>query len=116
MATPALGAGQLYGQRALTAELERLADAPVGERNHTLNRAAFRCYQLAGGGILDADDVTARFTATARGRPRGGRDPPHPALRLDDHPRAARDADGPVRRYHEPRAGSPCDTPARTVQ
>jgi hypothetical protein len=38
----------------------------VGRRNHTLNRAAFRCYQLAAGGALDADDVTSRFTAAAR--------------------------------------------------
>jgi hypothetical protein len=66
VATPVLGAGQRYGQRALAGELERLADAPVGLRNHTLNRAAFRCYQLAASGALDADDVTARFTAVAR--------------------------------------------------
>jgi Bifunctional DNA primase/polymerase, N-terminal len=66
VATPILGAGQPYGQQALAGELERLADAPVGLRNHTLNRAAFRCYQLAAGGALDADDVTARFTAAAR--------------------------------------------------
>jgi hypothetical protein len=66
VATPVPGAGQPYGQRALAGELERLADAPVGLRNHTLNRAAFRCYQLAASGALDAGDVTARFTAAAR--------------------------------------------------
>jgi hypothetical protein len=55
-----------YGQAVLTAELSRLQRATKGSRNSTLNRAAFRCYQLAAAGLLDPDQVTDRFTETAR--------------------------------------------------
>ncbi|MGH8898063.1 MAG: bifunctional DNA primase/polymerase [Egibacteraceae bacterium] len=55
-----------YGQAALAAETARLAKAPLGTRNATLNRAAFRCYQLAAAGLLDPDEVTAQLTRTAR--------------------------------------------------
>lgn len=41
-----------YAKAALEDELERVRRAVVGERNHTLNRAAFSCGQLVGGGAL----------------------------------------------------------------
>jgi hypothetical protein len=44
-----------YGRAALEQEVGRVAIAPVGERNHTLNRAAFAIGQLiAGRAIEDA--------------------------------------------------------------
>jgi hypothetical protein len=44
-----------YGRAALEREIGRVAIAPVGERNHTLNRAAFATGQLiAGRAIEDA--------------------------------------------------------------
>ena len=54
-----------YAQVALAGELDRLHRAREGERNDTLNRAAFRCYQLAAGGLLDCEQVTAAFTVAA---------------------------------------------------
>ena len=45
--------GSRYGLAALDAEVGRVATAPVGQRNDTLVRAAFRCGQLAAGGELD---------------------------------------------------------------
>src|ERR1043166_443638 len=45
--------GTPYGVKALDAELGRLATAGPGERNNTLNRAAFSLAQLVAGGGLD---------------------------------------------------------------
>lgn len=59
-------AGRSYGLAALTAETDKVRHAEVGQRNTTLNRAAFRCYQLAATGLLDPDDITAQLTAAAR--------------------------------------------------
>ncbi len=56
-----------YARQALAGELDRLrAATPNHDRNHTLNRAAFRVYQLAAAGLIDAQTVTAAFTETAR--------------------------------------------------
>lgn len=56
-----------YGQRALEAECGRVVLAPEGERNDTLNRAAFSLGQLIAGGALDADQAaTALLIAAAR--------------------------------------------------
>ena len=41
--------GTLYGAAALEAETERVRAAPQGQRNHTLNRAAFALGQLEAG-------------------------------------------------------------------
>jgi hypothetical protein len=49
----ATGPSTRYGLQALESELGRLALAPEGTRNDTLNRAALRCGQLAAGGQLD---------------------------------------------------------------
>jgi hypothetical protein len=46
-------AGSRYGATALESELGRLAIAPMGARNDTLVRAAYRVGQLAAGGCLD---------------------------------------------------------------
>ncbi|MEQ9811698.1 MAG: VapE family protein, partial [Azospirillaceae bacterium] len=46
-----------YVETALRKEVERVSSSPKGERNDTLNRAAFSLGQLVGGGCLDRDRV-----------------------------------------------------------
>jgi hypothetical protein len=41
-----------YAAAALRGELERVLDAPVGQRNHTLNAAAFAIGQLVAAGLI----------------------------------------------------------------
>jgi hypothetical protein len=55
-----------YAQAALTAESERVASAPVGTRNDTLNRAAFALGRLVGAGLLDQGDAVRELDAAAR--------------------------------------------------
>ncbi|MCU7725249.1 bifunctional DNA primase/polymerase, partial [Actinoplanes sp. KI2] len=55
-----------YAQAALTAESERVASAPVGTRNDTLNRAAFALGRLVGAGLLDPGDAVRELDAAAR--------------------------------------------------
>ncbi|AGZ39511.1 bifunctional DNA primase/polymerase [Actinoplanes friuliensis] len=55
-----------YAAVALEAETARVAHAPVGARNDTLNRAAFALGRLVGSGLLDAATVTRELTAAAR--------------------------------------------------
>ncbi|MGB9112684.1 MAG: bifunctional DNA primase/polymerase [Acidimicrobiales bacterium] len=56
-----------YGRRALEAECGRVALAAEGERNHTLNQAAFAIGQLVGAGALPVDPAAdALGTAAAR--------------------------------------------------
>ena len=55
-----------YGQAALTAESERVASAPAGTRNDTLNRAAFALGRLVGAGLLDQGDVVRELDVAAR--------------------------------------------------
>lgn len=54
---PILGSGDAYARAALRGELERIAAAPEGQRNHTLNRASFVLGQLVGAGKLN-ENVT----------------------------------------------------------
>jgi hypothetical protein len=54
-----------YATVTLTAEADRVARAPVGSRNDTLNRAAFALGRLVGAGLLDAQTVTTELTAAA---------------------------------------------------
>jgi putative DNA primase/helicase len=61
------GASHGWGQAALAGELARLLAAPVGQRNATLNRCAFRLGQAAAAGTLDAAEVQARLRAAALG-------------------------------------------------
>src|SRR4051812_9861972 len=58
VATPVM-TPDAYVQAALSGELERIAAAPTGARNNTLNRAAFRLGQLAGGRLCDAGSFEA---------------------------------------------------------
>ena len=65
------GDAHAYARAALASGLERLARAPVGARNRTLNREAFQLFQLAGAGLVAPDVVEAAFreAAQARGLP-----------------------------------------------
>jgi Bifunctional DNA primase/polymerase, N-terminal len=58
-------AGHPYGRRVLAAELAALGRATPGQRNHTLNRTAFKAYRYVAGGLLDDEQVTAAFTQAA---------------------------------------------------
>ena len=48
-----------FGQAALLRESSLLSAAPIGQRNHALNRAAFNLFQLVGGGELSEGEVVA---------------------------------------------------------
>ena len=52
------GAGP-YVQAALENETAAVINAPAGQRNHTLNRAAFSLGQFVGSGLLDREHVEA---------------------------------------------------------
>lgn len=63
-----LKAAQPYAQAAQGLELERLAKAPIGQRNETLNICAFRLGQfLAHSDLLPEREVIAQLTQTAKG-------------------------------------------------
>ena len=55
-----------YAKVALAAESDRVARAPVGSRNDTLNRAAFALGRLVGAGLLDEGHVGRELEAAAR--------------------------------------------------
>jgi hypothetical protein len=55
-----------YAAVALAAEADRVARAPVGTRNDTLNRAAFALGRLVGAGLLDTATVTRELIAAGR--------------------------------------------------
>jgi len=55
-----------YAAVALATEADRVARAPVGTRNDTLNRAAFALGRLVGAGLLEAATVTRELLAAAR--------------------------------------------------
>ncbi|GIH81196.1 bifunctional DNA primase/polymerase [Planobispora longispora] len=68
-----------YGQAALSGEVERVASAPEGSRNRTLNIAAFNLGQLITRGVLPEQVVTralqiAAEAANAAGRPNSPRE------------------------------------------
>ncbi len=46
-----------YAQKALANEYDLVASAPKGNRNHTLNKAAFSLGQLVAGGLLHSQEV-----------------------------------------------------------
>lgn len=56
---------KLYVKRAVNAEVDAVADAGEGTRNHTLNTAAFNLGQLVGGGYLSDAEVVAALTSAA---------------------------------------------------
>jgi len=55
-----------YADSARLRELERLAKAPMHQRNHTLNVAAFKLGQLVPHGILDPAVITQDLAQVAR--------------------------------------------------
>jgi hypothetical protein len=59
------GPGHPYGRTVLAAELAALGRATPGQRNHTLNRCAFKIYRYVASGLLDDQEVTAAFTEAA---------------------------------------------------
>jgi putative DNA primase/helicase len=56
-----------YGQAAINGEAARVASAPAGTRNDTLNAAAWRLGRLAGGGELDVRHAAEALWEAARG-------------------------------------------------
>jgi hypothetical protein len=50
---------------AIRGEVDAVAAAPIGTRNHTLNRAAFRLGQLAAAGLIDVDAARGALAAAA---------------------------------------------------
>jgi hypothetical protein len=58
--------GHPYGRRVLAAELAALGRATPGQRNHTLNRTAFKVYRYVAGGLLDDQEVTLAFSTVAQ--------------------------------------------------
>lgn len=66
--TPADEGATPYGQKALAEELALLASAMEGERNESLNRAAFRLGQLVAGGQLERPGVEAGLFGLAVNR------------------------------------------------
>ena len=70
--TPPPGSGQsrpihdAYVRAAVEGELGRVVSAGKGERNDTLNAAAFALGQFVGAGVLDRADAEARLRRAAR--------------------------------------------------
>jgi hypothetical protein len=62
-----------YALAALASEVERVLDAPVGQRNAALNRAAWNLARHIATGILDRGDVEAALQAA--GEAAGGQTP-----------------------------------------
>ncbi|GID26750.1 bifunctional DNA primase/polymerase [Paractinoplanes brasiliensis] len=66
-----------YARAALAAEADRVARAPVGSRNDTLNRAAYAMGRFIGAGLLDLTETVreleeaARFAGLGRAEIRG---------------------------------------------
>jgi hypothetical protein len=58
--------GSSYARTALDAECGQVALAPVGQRNDTLNRAAFKLGTLIGAGEIGAEVVAERLLEAAR--------------------------------------------------
>src|SRR5581483_1604264 len=54
-----------YAAAALRGELERVLDAPVGQRNHTLNAAAFAIGQLVAVGLIPEGLAAAALSHAA---------------------------------------------------
>ncbi len=61
-----------YVDRAVAGELDRIAMAAEGQRNHTLFCASIALGQLAGAGLVPADEVQERLLAAASGHVNAG--------------------------------------------
>ncbi|GAB2597930.1 DNA primase [Paractinoplanes abujensis] len=55
-----------YARAALAAEADRVARAPVGSRNDTLNRAAYSLGRFVGAGLLDLSETVRELEEAAR--------------------------------------------------
>ncbi|HWE57253.1 MAG TPA: bifunctional DNA primase/polymerase, partial [Acidimicrobiales bacterium] len=60
-----LHGGRGYGAAALAGEVQRVCQAPQGQRNDSLYRSAARLGELVGAGVLDARSVAARLLDAA---------------------------------------------------
>lgn len=60
------GRGTAYGCAALENALTSMRSAPIGQRNHSLNRVAFSLAQLVAGGELLESAVRSSLESTAR--------------------------------------------------
>lgn len=58
-------AGDAWAQQALQEEVANVSDAPEGQRNDTLNKAAFALGQIVGGGGLERNAVEAALLGAA---------------------------------------------------
>jgi hypothetical protein len=54
---PSCGRSGAYGAAALRAEIQILANAPKGYRNHQANKSAFSSFQLVAGGEISAAEA-----------------------------------------------------------
>jgi hypothetical protein len=63
-----------WAAAAVAGELDRVANAEEGRRNHILNRAAFVLGQIVGGGHLDGDTVSALLEEAGLASGLGGRE------------------------------------------
>lgn len=63
-----------WAAAAVAGELDRVASAEEGRRNHILNRAAFVLGQIVGGGHLDGDTVSALLEEAGLATGLGGRE------------------------------------------
>lgn len=63
-----------YGRRALEDETARVAGAPEGTRNHTLNAAAYSLGTLVGARVLDERTVATALTDAGRAAGLAGRE------------------------------------------
>lgn len=61
-----------YTEQAITGELDRIASAPEGQRNHTLFRSSVALGQLAAAGLIDDDEVRRRLLEAAQGHVNAG--------------------------------------------
>lgn len=71
---PEPGASSAWARTALEREIEFVRSAPIGQRNATLNRAAFCLGQIVAGGGLDVDEVEALLLGSASGTGLGERE------------------------------------------
>jgi Bifunctional DNA primase/polymerase, N-terminal len=65
--------GFAYAAAAIEHEAQAVTHAPRGQRNHRLNRAAFRLGQLVGAGLVDEVTVTEALVAAGLAAGRGER-------------------------------------------
>ena len=63
---PPNGSVSAYGAAALEQEINDVANAAIGTRNHALNSASFSLHQLVAGGELDAHEVEQQLLQAAK--------------------------------------------------